>query len=1522
MYKMTEEKLRGISSLLGCDYDSEEVTDEEQDCVFQHELLLHFCLRMLQLNCDNFSVGFNATTYPKFHNIVLECDAERHRSVFFVHVEHTQRQGCCITREHLNSNVEKHELPEDQELWARFNLEQYFSAVWGEKFSELRLDYRNYGISRHYVLLTNMRLDGDVKTVEWDEGKQGNIFGELREEGARIQLLDNPFNISPITSKFSPDEVVRFDPGYFRNNFTVVSNAPSLLDLSIINYEILKRLVLAYKSRSLMKILREELVKFVGVRSCEGRCERRTLFKEDFVRILCESLLCADLTSICDNFTKELSNWVKFHTNVLHDLAEKLEDKRVLIYEEHKKLSFLKIYEALKIKMPEILLIPSSKLKQSHRNALEYYEKKVILFIDDDENFEHLLNNYSNIIFVVGKNTNVELIVENCILQVPKCSFEEFTEATKEEFSRRDMKLQEHLIRLSAIQNTENRIYLHLLNDIFEKINKNEVIEFGRRLPCNTIPKPYIQRHLTLIYDMFKFVKFDTDMMGNFSETDMYNNFPNCIVKGDPGVGKTSLMLNIAKNIKNRNPHFWVEYVDLKGYLSIFSEKLKSISSQEFSHSEAKMFLLEHLITFGPCPDIDRDLLELYLTYEETPVIYLFIDSLNEIPSMFEKLVVNLIEKLSEMRIRIFMACRKNCKEILTPLRNFIEAELIPYDYAQRKMFLQLYWGGRLGLPHDDMEDFIMQFPCKFYEKFLPGVTILETPLYLRYIADIYAKDCEKFCQSRQNGKKVGLFPEFNMFSIFTQMLQMTVKEDEMGDLTRIYTSIAVRELGYETVLPATEDVYRDPQLLSRGLVTRTDDGKFIFTHRAFAEYFVANALTDEMENVNKIILTYLSEFNYDHAKAKFIFHNLIGRIKANALRLPEKDQLAPAFEAFMEFFKNFLKFTWMYYIDDIAPIYGFIEGHFSKQEIQTFNIEQYWECYVAGFQTLTLPQLMFLVETFDKFNEPEMINYILVQIFRYFVNRKTVEDDIPFLSALHAQMVKRSTLSEEEFFVHVKACMKECAEDRVLRQDLMFWYFKKRNITQTINIANVLKMKYEDNWRLEIYDMHFIAYLCEFEKRERNTEQFIREFLSLVGEGNFYQFISNYDDVEFTRDTFLRIAVNVALKKGWRLVGADGNSILYQFWQNQQTYLFTEFIKCLPRDKIEELTIRPCFAGCSLIEHFHADENKFYEFAAYTRYVCETLGEGELHKFLTPCKSSSSIEKSIENDLIFLRELSLEVDAVGRKTLQTLVYAFCRDKMTWQEESKRKNRFLFEIARFISKYKLDVTFDLIFTFLNTHEPCCDSRYDNYLHAELAEVDADGNNPLLMAGIWGNLQFLQSLLKLITRKKFIEIARQQNNQGRNFFHCIANFMLPTVKYSVYDVIHIFLQERQNGNNTSLTKLLMQQDSHGRTPFHSDMLFFCAFIDFISDDALSDLFRIQDENGENIMHFMVRDDNLFLIFHKYLTTAIIEPIKVALKMNNNKGQTPFYLLSRVYESFVHDPKKEKLYKKFDKFLYAN
>ncbi|XP_055704761.1 uncharacterized protein LOC129802741 isoform X2 [Phlebotomus papatasi] len=1520
MYKMTEEKYRGVSSLLGCEYDSEVASDEEHGNIFHRELLLHFCLRMLQLNCDNFSVGLKATEYPKFHDIVIECEVERRRSVFFLHIEHSTR-GDCITREHLNSNVEKHEVPEDQELWARFNLDQYFSAVWGEKFSELRQDFRNQNVNRHFVLLTNLRVHSEVKTVECENEKYDNLFGELCDEGARVELLDNPFNISPITSKFSPDQVVRFDPGYFRNNFIIVSNTPSLMDLSIINYEILMNLLFSYKSRILMKILREEFTKAIGIRNSVTRCERRALMKEDFVRILSESLLSSDLSYICENFTKDLSKWVKFHTNILHELTEKLEDKRVLIYEENKKLSFLKIYEALKIKMPGILLIPSSKLKTSHRNALEYYEKKIILFIDDDENFENLLNNYSNIIFVIGKNTNIEMIMENCILQVPKCSFEEFTESTKEEFSKRDMKLQEHIIRLSGIRNTENKIYHHLLNDIFEKINKNEVIEFGRRLPKNRIPKPYIQRFFSLIYDMFKFVKFDTDLMGNFSETDVYQNFPNCIIKGDPGVGKTSVMLNIAKNIKNLNPHFWVEYIDLKCYLSIFSEKLKSISSQEFSHNEAKSFLLQHLISLGPCPEMDRNLLELYLTYEENPVIYLFIDSLNEIPSMYEKLVINLIEKLSEMRIRIFLACRKNCKEILSPLRNFVEAELTPYDYGQRKLFLQLYWRTSLGLADEDMEEFITQFPPRFYEKFLPGVTILETPLYLKYIADIFSQDCEKYCQSRQRGLS-GQLPSFNMWHIFTDILKMSVKEDELRDVVKIYTSIAVRELEYETLLPINEDVDRDPQLLGRGIVTRTDDGKFIFAHRTFAEFFVANALIDETENANQSVIKYLSEFNYSHAKAKFIYHCLIGRIEAQAYRSPEKDKLGTSFEQYMEFFKDLLKFTWMYYIADISPIYEFIEKNFTKQEIQTFNIEQYWECYVSGLQTLTLPQLMFLIETFDKFNEPEMVNYILVQIFRYFVSRKTEENDIPFLNELHNQMVKRSTLSEEEFFVHFKACMKECAEDRILRQDLMFWYFTKRNITQTINIANVLKMKYEDNWKLENYDMHFIAYLCEFEKREKNCERFIHEFYSLVGESNFYQFISNYDDVEFTRDTFLRISVNVVLKKGWKLIDIEGNSVLFQFWKNQQTYLFSEFIKCLPRDKIEELTACPCFGGKSLIDYFHSDDNKFYEFAAYTKYVCETMGESELLKFLTPCKTSTNVQKSISNDLIFLREVSLEVGDVGRKTLQNLVYAFCRDKMTWQETTKTKIKFLFEIARFISKYKLETTFDLIFTYLNTHEPCNDDKHENYLHAELAEIDDSGNNPLLMAGLWGNLQFLQSLLKLITRKKFIEIAKQQNCNGKNFFHCIANFILPSVKYSVYDVIHIFLLERNNGNNSTLTKLLMQQDSKGKTPFHSDMLFFCAFIDFISEDALSDLFKIQDDNGENIMHYMVRDDNLFLIFHKYLNSAITEPMKSALKMNNAKGQTPFYLLSRVYESFVLNTKKEKMYKKFDRFLYGN
>ncbi|GAB0096047.1 hypothetical protein DMENIID0001_114980 [Sergentomyia squamirostris] len=1493
---MTEEKYHGNSSLLGCEYTSE-ATDQDDSYpggIFHRELLLHFCLQMLQFNYDDFSVAIAVRDLPLFNDIVIECD--RGRSIFYVHVvEDGATSGPCVTREHLNGNIRKHDASEDANLWQKFNLHQYFDAVWGEKFSEMRGDAN---VGSHFVLLTNLTLDGNINRTQCN---QYEIFSELSKEGAQVVMFDNPFNISPITAKFSPAQVVRFDPGYFRNSFLFVSNSPSLVDLSIINYELVQKIMDSYRPRAFMKILREKFDSYISLQTVRSRTFRKRLFREDMLRILSESLVKADLEMVNDSFRKEMSSWVKFHPKSLNELDENMKDKRVLVFDEKKKLSLLKLNESLKLKKLDVLLIPSSKLNNSHLKALSFYGKEVILFIDDDT-FESLINKYPNHIFVVGKRIDVKILDEKMVFQVPECCFADLTTETKEIFLKRNIKLQEYSIKLSDIQNSENRIYLNLLNGIFEKMNRNENIKFGMKIPNDKIPKPYISRQFTMIYDKFTFNSHYTEKFwkkGKLNEAEIGKNFPNCIIRGDVGVGKTIVMISILKRIKNTTPRVWTEYIDLGCHLEIFSEKQKSIDSQEFSGTEAETILIDHLVSFHSDQKMDRDLFELYLTYEE-PVIYLFFDNLNKIPWMYEKVTVNLIQKLSELNVKIFLTCRSLSKEVLSPLRNFLEVELTPYTCTQSKRFLQQYWCTNLNLSNEETEEFTI----KFLENFSSGTKMMGNPHYLKLLADIYTPDCEVYMKKKH-------FPKPNIWSVMSEIVKMSFNEDEWKNLMNTYTSIAIKELNYDHMLTVCEEL--DENILTKGFVQRNDDGKITFDDKSLATFFAANALLDEMESGNKNVVKYLSEFSYNNTKASFIYENLIGRFIADKFKLPCRES-NDFFDNIMEFFKQFLKFSWIYAIDNISSIYSFVECYFTKQEIQSFNIEKYWEYSISDCKTMSRAQLTFLIDTFDKFNEPEMVNYILAEIFQHLIARKIQDNDIPFLDELHGQMIKRATLSEDEFFVHFKACMKQCAEDKILREDLMFWYFSRRNITQIINIANVLKMKYEENWKLENYDMHFIAHLSVYEKKMKNSEKFLNEFYTLVTEGSFYEFISNYNDVQFSREQFIRISINVVLKKGWSLRNVEGNSILYEFWRNRQTYLFSEFMKSLPYDKIDELTNNPSFNGRSLIEFYHSVDNQFDEFSAYLKYVNDTVGEVELLKFLTPCKTSpKNAEETILKDLIFLKEYSYgNVD--NKEILQNIVIHFCYDKMHWQEETKSRLKFLHEIARFVNKSTLGIIFDLIFVYLNTHEPANDSRYDNYLSAELAELDESGNNPFLTAALAENVQFIECLLKFITRRKFIDLTKQQNVSGKNFFHCIVNFTVSTEKHSLYDIVHVFLSERNTTYNKTLTKLLTQQDKSGRTPFHSDVFFFVEFIDFIPEKNLENLFVTQDATGDNIMHYMLRDDNLSFIFQKHLPTAIIPPMRQALKMTNTKGETPFCLLSLNQSCSI------KI--KFDRFFYGN
>ncbi|XP_055714075.1 uncharacterized protein LOC129808265 [Phlebotomus papatasi] len=1524
-----------MDSVLGCEYDSEVTGDHGFE--FQEELLLHVCLRMVEMECQSFSVGLEVKKFPKFDDVVVDFDHNGRKYLIFLQAKHVMNQKKKILSDHFYCGVENDiETKTTRDLWKNFNLRQYLNAAMNETFQVSLLHAQDHLL--RYIVLTNLVYVDDDDTVEEDNEDVQELFAVLSDRGAEIfkfgdKSSANIQKLIDLILKNSKEKVLDLGLKYFQDRMTIVSRSPNLDKLAAINDKMLSKNYKVFNVESFRKIFRKNLFEFTAI-DPEKR-SRKTLGRDSWEKILCKTIIEVDFPPISETFIQDLPDWAEFTDETLTNLLEEVRKCHKIVCDGSVKLAILKVHGALRKEMEDLLVVPASKISKLQFSALKTYDKKLILYLDDAGKFTEEITDNDCIIFIVKKWEEEQ--ADN-VLRINLCRFEEFTEASKDKFMDKKIDFQGYSIPLSSIPIYHDDSYSSFMSDVLERLAEGEQVQMGKELPRDKIPSIYLERWpFTSQNHTDMFFKRDKDDFSRVRSKGM-----TYIVTGGPGMGKSCGLQNAAIFFKEKFSYFWVDFFDLKRYSKVFFER----KSSSFTEEEAVNFVLDKLATYGPNRTLENKLLRIYVNDLSSPSIFLFFDGFDEISPTYETLVLNLIHKLSKRNFKCFITSRLHCKYILQgpgrPDPSYVTS-INPYKTEEIERFTWEYW--KWKLPNMVHLERILEFQEKFLQYFEEFTAILQTPILLRMLADITTRDCERYCENPGN-RFLMKFENVDTWTIYGIIFEMSFdgfyekegidhtsnfaiakRKQDIEIIRKIHKYLAVVELNLTHIIEIEADISKDVEILARGFITRSDNGDFFYVHRTYAEYFCAECIFEELEQYNKTVLEYLAQQHPDTVINDFVYRFLMEKIKTNYAfisrdRLFSLDPEGNIFNYLLKFCDFFLLHVWRHKIKEVNNAVKFIENIFNPEEIQNFNFDEYYNLLDNGYLFIKPPQVVFVVRySIRIFGDCEKAS--ILQKADAFVKKKIGGSDADFLEEYYNSLITENVLTENEVVQECHQALKKYVMSTWHRTKFFFLYFKLKRIDYADEFSDF--KDWIQNRLLTEFDTHYIRHVVLMEEEFNKSHDYIDNIARyLVQEDIMYEFLRRYDLDHHSRTDFVGRIVAAFSNLGLKFICADNNSILYYFWVNKKDYLMKDFLAVLKPHEIEELTTSPHFNGRSLLEHFHSDENADYVNEAFITYIFRTFNEETLFQYLTPlshCSESDNIPLSIGRDLNLCLALGNQIESdedEKSNIIEKLLLRILEDKFSWKSRTGNKIFFLHTVVGFKFKYRTKKAADFIYNWLKSNKPEEQSNVDRYLMSELNDFDEDGNSVLHIAASKINSNFFKFLFKTIENETLIRLMTLQNSKNQNFMHCCStNKTMDEINF--YMALRECIEKKNEEITACIEELLLQQDTFKRTPFHNQSEeFFLRHIRFVSKEKRYLIFCLEDENKDTLLHKLPQicsksyffSDLDILITH--LNSINTDLLKKLLQNPNNEGLSPLDIsntvknerLIKIYEDFIN------------------
>jgi len=358
------------------------------------------------------------------------------------------------------------------------------------------------------------------------------------------------------------------------------------------------------------------------------------------------------------------------------------------------------------------------------------------------------------------------------------------------------------------------------------------------------------------------------------------------LISDAAGMGKSTVLTHLSKQIKQKFPAKWVVRIDLNDH----TDALNALTQEEISKEKAIEFILEKVLKLKP--GLELELLKQCCEQKQKVRIVIMLDGVDEISPFYKETVIDLVQGLRQTAVdQLWITTRPHLRNELEDKLQQLSYTLELFSEDNQVEFLRKFWSLKDWFTEMDNEE---KEECKekleIYAKQLIkklSISISDIdrqftgiPLQTRMLAEAFEEEVKTFCQSSESmselkfslelldlygrfiERKYDIYQEEKHRVPVNNAVEIEQRERDFKVMIKDHQLLALKVLFTEEQVALIESksdcTFSIEQLTRIGIVQVGHDGKLHFIHRTFAEYFVAyclvNCLTSGKKNSERVL--------------------------------------------------------------------------------------------------------------------------------------------------------------------------------------------------------------------------------------------------------------------------------------------------------------------------------------------------------------------------------------------------------------------------------------------------------------------------------------------------------------------------------------------------------------------------------------------------------------------------------------------------------------------------------------------
>jgi len=351
------------------------------------------------------------------------------------------------------------------------------------------------------------------------------------------------------------------------------------------------------------------------------------------------------------------------------------------------------------------------------------------------------------------------------------------------------------------------------------------------------------------------------------------------LISDTAGMGKSTLLTHLSKQIKQNFPAKWVVRIDLNDH----TDALKTLKQEEIGKKKAIEFVSEKVLKLEP--GLDAELFKLCCEKKQKVRVVIMLDGFDEISPFYKNTVIYLLQVLRQTAVeQLWVTTRPHMGEELEDKLQQLSYTLEPFSEKNQVEFLTKFWGLKDWFiePNDKGEERDKRKLEIYAEKLIDELSksirdkdrkFTGIPLHTCMLAEAFDEEVKTFYRSAESKPNsqfqlelIELYGRFiqRKYDIYQkEKLQVPVnsafaneqRERELRLMRKDNQLLALEVLFSEeqvTLFQNNLETFFSVKELTRiGIVQVSDEGKLHFIHRTFAEYYVADYMVNSLTEGN-----------------------------------------------------------------------------------------------------------------------------------------------------------------------------------------------------------------------------------------------------------------------------------------------------------------------------------------------------------------------------------------------------------------------------------------------------------------------------------------------------------------------------------------------------------------------------------------------------------------------------------------------------------------------------------------------